>query len=132
VITVKIKCQGCGRTITSDNLDDACKECDGKFAVLGSKDDAYSEDNEEEYEEEFSCTSCGKGVKEGEYIELPDGDDIGSNFVFCKKCVDRIYPRKIETKIEYKERVVEKPIYLNKDGVPLNTTFNPFDKSKFD
>lgn len=57
-------------------------------------DNDKSEDENEEDEEGYACTACSRDVKEGEYIKLPDSDDENNNFVFCKSCVDKAYPRK--------------------------------------
>ena len=50
----------------------------------------------------------------------------------CRKCIDKVYPRQTETKIEYQEKIVEKQVIVDKDGTPIDTSFNPLAKSKFD
>ena len=59
----------------------------------GDEDSEEDDTEEEDDEEEYQCTTCGRDVDDGEYIELPDKDEDGSSFVFCKKCVDKAYPR---------------------------------------
>ena len=73
------------------------------------------------------CNECGQYICDEDSIQFEN-----SEYLFCKPCVDKIYPRQTNTKIEYKEKIVEKPIYINKDGTPVNTSFVPDNKSKFD
>ena len=56
-------------------------------------DDEESDEEDTEDDEDYQCTSCERDVEEGEYIELLDKDEDSSSFVFCKKCVDKAYPR---------------------------------------
>lgn len=83
------------------------------------------------------CQDCGR-IVEGEESDIDEEKT-------CKECEgyfavlgteDDVYeePSKIETEIEYPKKIIEKPIkvYVDKDGVPLDSSFNPLDKSKFD
>lgn len=134
---VKLRCQDCGETIEGkkSDVDDSSCDCGGSYAIMGSEDDEYEPNTcpncKKEIkgdDETFSCDECGEDVCEDCYIE-----DLESVSV-CKKCIDEAYPRPQETKIEYQEKIVEKPVkvYVNKDGTPLDTSFNPNNKIKFD
>lgn len=134
---IKLRCQDCGRIQDgkkSDIENSEC-ECGGSLAVMGSEDDEYEPvecpfcKREIKGEEDtFTCDECDEeNICEKCIIQF---ESSGNNY--CKECIDKAYPRKTENKVEYKEKVVEKVVYVDKEGTPLNTTFNPFDKTEFD
>lgn len=129
---VKIRCQDCGRIVATDKIWDEnteCSECDGSFAELNSDDDCYEEETPEE--ETYTCEECGEDFSDEETIQFKN-----SELIFCKKCMQKAMPSSIQTKIEYKDRIIEKPIekivYLTQDGTPIDNTFNPNNKTRFD
>lgn len=97
------------------------------------------ENNDGEEEEKMKCNGCGKGFIDDDLYECEECeeqycDDCCVKFdntedIYCKKCIDKLYPR--ESKIEYKEKIVEKPvvdyIYQEQEGSESSST-----KSKFD
>jgi transposase-like protein len=119
---VKLRCQGCGRivTMTKEKYETHsqwdCAECKGRdsLQIFGSDEDNY-EDQEKEYDEDetYTCDECDEDYSEEDIISFEDAD-----VTICKKCIDRAYPKQSETKIEYIEKIVEKPIirYLNQEG----------------
>jgi hypothetical protein len=133
---VKVRCQDCGRTVETEKDKDIskleCKECRGDMALLNSDDDTYKDDNEdeEESEEVFECEECGEVYSSEEDLIFFKYQEI----YICKKCIDKAYPRKIEVKTEYKEKIIEKPIikYLNKEGKEVKIESSIESKSRFD
>ena len=140
----KLRCQDCGRITEARKLDKyhlgtlECAECDGNMRIFGSKEDTYNPNNkdveedesdEEDEEETTICYECGREVGKGEYVYFEE-----EGFVLCKKCIDKVYPRKSETKIEYKDKVVEKPIikYVDSKGKVVEPEFYFNEKSRFD
>jgi len=135
---VKLRCQDCG-AVTNGKVSDVdeynCGNCHGSLAVMNSEDDEW---------EPVVCSNCKKEIKEDEdtfTCNECDEENIcedciiefeNSNTFYCKKCMDKVYPHTIETKIEYKERIVEKPVYIKEDGTPIDTSFNPNNKTRFD
>lgn len=135
---VQLRCQDCGKVIDKSKKYAEENDCDcgGSWAVLNSEDDCY---------EPFECAHCKRDIRsvgEGEEYTCDEcGDEVCDdcmvgfeNAQICKQCIDKAYPRKIETKIEYKERIVEKPVkvIVDKEGTPIDTTFNPNNTSRFD
>jgi hypothetical protein len=120
---VKLRCQSCGRVVSTEIKESLwrkgkCNGCDeiGNFEIFGSEDDTYEDESEEEEQEEdeddlVECECCGEEFKEEELIEF---EDAGVNI--CKKCINKAYPRINETKVEYKEKIVEVPIYIDRNG----------------
>ncbi len=113
---VKMQCDDCGRTVTvtQDIADDnpQCKECGGEMSEINPLE------TESEDELEVTCDVCERDLQIAEeFVEFEDVE-----YVICKRCIDKEYPR--ESKVEYKEkiieRIVEKPVYLNKDGTPAS------------
>jgi len=135
---MELRCQDCGKVenLKKSDVDNSSCDCGGDFAIKDSEDDEY---------EPVTCPICKKEIQDAEnhtweceecreenvcedcIIEFED-----AGCFYCKNCVDKAYPRSSETKIEYQEKIVEKPIYVDKDGTPIDTTFNPNNKSKFD
>ena len=135
---VTLRCQDCGRTTEgkkSDVDETSCTECDGSFAVKGSEDDSY---------ETTKCDKCGKEIPgDVDTFSCDECEDDTicqdciiefSNTNLCKKCIDKEYPRRLETKVEYKDKIVEKEVkvFVDKEGTPIDISFNPQKKSKFD
>ena len=131
---VKIRRQDCGKVIEGkkSDVDNNSCDCNGALAVLGSEDDSY-EPNE--------CDNCKKDIGDGDSHGCDECecdhicDDCMTDFEnvsLCKKCLYKKHPQ--ETKIEYQEKIVEKPVkvYVDKEGIPLDSSFNPLNKSKFD
>jgi YgiT-type zinc finger domain-containing protein len=131
-MVIKLRCQDCGRIVDGkigDKFRDIeCSECEGNMEILDSEDDTYNPKNKKVEEEDITCDECGEDFDKEEVIEFEHVGDI------CKKCIDKAYPRQSKTQIEYKERIVEKPIikYIKEDGTPLDTKFNPNKKTIFD
>ena len=145
----KLRCQDCGRITEGKNSDvdeSSCdgdgkdNECGGSFAILNSEDDEY---------EPQLCAGCKKEIFDvdnnswtcDECDEEPFCKDCivlfeEANCSYCNSCTDKARGSnpKVETKIVEKivERIVEKPIYLTKEGIPIDTSFNPNQKTKFD
>lgn len=136
---VKLRCQDCGEVIEGKkvDVDDSSCDCGGSYAILGSEGDEY---------EPIKCSICKKEIKgdadtwdceecseEGICEDCIIEFESAGNF-FCKSCVEEAYPRPKETKIEYQEKIVEKPVkvYVDKEGTPLDVSFKPMNKSKFD
>jgi len=132
---VKLLCQDCGKVIEGKRADVDESECDcgGSYAVVGSDDDTY-EANE--------CDKCKKDVSNDETFSCDEcGDDnickdcICSKFEnvnICRKCLEKESPSKTEVKVEYKDKIVERIVYVDKEGVPIDAKFNPINKSRFD
>lgn len=108
----------------------------GSYAVLNSEDDDYEVIECDHCHNEvkgntdtYSCDECNDNTICEDCI-IKDLDNVS----VCKQCVDRAYPRKAD----YIEKIVEKPIevekkvYVDKEGMPIDVSFNPFKKSKFD
>lgn len=135
---VKLRCQDCGNIIEGkksdvDNSECEKDDCGGSFAILNSDDDEY---------EPTECDHCKKECVAGEY-ECDECDEVVcreciimelENVTICKKCVDKAYPRKIENKVEYKDRIIEKEVkvFVDKDGTPINSGQDVFGKTEFD
>lgn len=136
---VKLRCQDCGKVIEGKkaDVDDSECNCGGSYAIMGSEDDEYEPQQcpicKKELEgdaDTWQCEECDEeGICEDCIIEFEN-----ANNYFCKPCVNKAYPRPQETKIEYQEKIVEKPVkvYVDKEGNPLDVSFNPYKKSKFD
>lgn len=134
---VKVRCQDCGgiADVKKSEIDETSCDCGGDLAIQGSEDDTYEpekcpicneEVNPNDEGESWTCDECDEeNICKDCIVEFENSGNC-----FCKKCVDEVYPR--ETKIEYKEKIVEKPVYLNKEGIPLDNSFNPNNKTKFD
>ena len=117
-----MKCNNCGRELKDDDVErgEDCGKCSiGKFYKVGNK-----EENEED-EEEFSCDECEEDVRGSEIVEFNCAN-------ICKGCIDKFYPREKEVKIEYKEKIVEKPVLVDKEGNPRSYSINIENKTKFD
>lgn len=100
------KCDDCGRKIEmsqskyEEHEEWDCKSCGGSLIT----------DDELEEEDTYYCDNCGnENVQSKDIISFDCGD-------ICKECIDKEYPR--ESKIEYREKIVEKPIikYVNQQG----------------
>ena len=114
-----------------------CIDCGGSF-IPESKFKKYLQENPEnesdeededgdEDEDTFECSNCEEEKTKEEIIEFDNTDSI------CKKCIDKAYPR--NSKIEYKEKIIEKPIikYIDKRaGKKIENNLNYLNKSKFD
>lgn len=136
---VKLRCQDCGEIIDGkkNDVDELECGCGGSYAVLNSDDDEYEPNTCPICKKElkgdvdtWECEECNEdGICEDCIIEFENAGNY-----YCKSCVEEAYPVKSETKIEYKDRIVEKPvkIYVDKEGVPIDTSFNPNSKTKFD
>ena len=126
---VKIRCQDCGRIVEVKkdwDTDATCDECSGDFAELNSDEDEYEESDEETFE----CIECEEEFDtESDLIYLENSD----NYI-CKECIDKVYPRKIEVKTEYKEKIIEKPIikYLNNQNQEVKVMPKFKEISRFD
>lgn len=127
---VKVRCQDCGQVseVKKNEIDETSCDCDGDLALFGSEDDTY---------EPNKCPICKKEIKGNEDTYECDEcseeevcENCGSTI--CMNCLKDIV--KVETKVEYQEKIVEKPVkvYVDKEGVPLDVSFNPNNKSKFD
>lgn len=116
---VDIRCQDCGRIVSvEEDWDETatCSECGGDFEIKGSEDDTYKKDklNEDtEDEGELECEECGNTPSKKDLIFFKEQE-----IYICKKCIDKAYPRDSKVTIEYKDRIIEKPIikYLNVEG----------------
>jgi formylmethanofuran dehydrogenase subunit E len=122
---VKLRCQDCGEIIDGSysDIDDSECDCGGDYEKLNSPDDTYEESDKED--ESISCNECGEDAEEGDYIHFEEAD-----VNICRRCIDKKYPQ--ETKIEYKEKIVEKLVYVDKEGVPIGTQFDLKNKTRFD
>lgn len=146
---VKIRCQDCGRIVdvqTGWDTYATCNDCGGDFAELDSEDDLYEEeeseeededsDDEDEEEETYECENCEESYSDKKDVILfdLDCDDSEYNVCICKKCIDKKYPREVETEIKYRNNIIEKEvkIFVDKEGIPIDNSFNPDNKSKFD
>lgn len=131
---VKLRCQDCGDIIDGklSDIDELECDCGGSYAKLGSEDDEYEPKicpvckKEMKDDDTFSCDECYEEICEECIIDFENAGQI------CRKCIDEAYPSRNETKIEYKEKIIEKPIYVDKEGVPIDNKFNPNNKSRFD
>lgn len=134
---VKLRCQDCGSVIdgTTKDIDESECECGGSYALLNSEDVSC---------EQNKCSHCTNNIGNYETYECEECGDSNiceecmvmelKNVNICKKCVDKAYHRKIETKIEYKEKIIEKPtkVFVDQNGASIHKSFNPTAKSKFD
>lgn len=142
---VKLRCQDCGGITEGkkSDVDDSQCECGGNVAVLNSDEDEYVA---------TKCSICKKeitkdddGDTDGWRCEECDKENICEDCIvefenaetyYCIDCVREACPSlfKTETKVEYQDRIVEKEVkvYVDKDGTPIDISFNPAKKSKFD
>lgn len=135
---MKVRCQDCGliaelKLKKDETIDDyTCDDCSGDLAVFGSEDDQY---------EPIKCSVCKDEITEDETNTCDECDDdyVCSDCLhefncgnICMNCLKDIV--KTETKIEYKDKIVEKEVkvYVDKEGIPINTSYNPNVKSRFD
>jgi hypothetical protein len=129
---VQIRCQDCGRIVTVKkdwDTDSTCEDCAGSFEELNSEDDTYEEEQEED-EETFECSECEEEFdKEDNLIYFENSETY-----ICKECINKVYPRKIEVKTEYKEKIIEKPIikYLNNQNQEVKVMPKFEEVSRFD
>ncbi len=134
---VKVRCQECGEIsdVKKNELDETSCDCGGDLAIQGSEDDTYEPEkcpickkDIKSDEDTYTCDECSEeGLCEKCIHEF---ENCGSTI--CMDCLKGLV--KTETKIEYQEKIVEKPVkvFVNQDGVPIDTSFNPSNKSKFD
>lgn len=118
-----------------------------KFFTRNKMEEENNEDKEalkdaEEFEEEEKreCNGCGEEFTEDDLYTCEECDESycddcciqfdNTEGIYCKKCIDKKYPR--EKEIEYKEKIVEKPVikYVDKDEKEISGL--SFDKSRFD
>lgn len=137
---VQLRCQSCGRVV-STNIPEAkwtkakCNSCGSHdFAEKDSDDDTWEEDNEEteedeseeeEEEVEDDCSVCEETFPEKElsyFYQKGDTKEDGFQVAVCNKCMARNRQSpietstKVETRVEYIDRIIEKPVYVDKEG----------------
>ena len=110
---VKLRCDDCKREVTvSEDYDEeaTCSKCGGYFTDIDTI--------KKEYEEEdlIECDNCKRELSQDKLIFFDkDCEDDDWNTVLCTNCLENKFKSNTEVKIEYKERIVEKPIYIYKD-----------------
>ena len=142
----KVRCQDCGKVqeCKKSEIDDTSCDCGGDFAIQGSEDDTYEPTkcpicgDEVDTNDEEACFNCDECNNENLCADCCiQFDNVGLVCLDCIKAKAREQKVKlgeVETKIEYQEKIIEKPVkvFINQDGVPIDTSFNPSNKSKFD
>lgn len=130
--------------------DPPCIECGGTFKKITKaqaekeevEEDEESEEEEEESEEEEDedednlCSICGRTeLTEENSVEWTEENNIGDVFEnyetlsICKKCIDKVYPRRIEVKEVVRE--VIKPVSVDREGKQIPANFIE-GKTRFD
>ena len=132
---VKLRCQNCGEVTEGkkSDLDDSECDCGGNYAIMGSEDDEYEpticsicKKEQKNDADLYTCLECNNvNVCEDCIVKF---DEAGC--YYCKSCVDKAYPR--ESKVEYKEKIVEKPVFVDREGNRLDITYRLDNKTKFD
>jgi hypothetical protein len=135
---VKVRCQDCGNVedVKKNDIDDTSCDCGGDLAILNSEDDSYEptmcshckEEIDVDNDETYECDECG----DDELCEGCVHEFENAGVTICNDCLKGLI--KVETKIEYQDKIVEKEIvkYVDKEGTPIDTTYNPNNKTKFD
>jgi predicted nucleic acid-binding Zn ribbon protein len=133
----KVRCQDCGEImdVKVSDIDDTSCDCGGDLARLGSEDDTYEptccpicKKEIKPDDDSYSCDECN----EEDLCEDCTQEFENAGVTLCNNCLKDIV--KTETKIEYQDRIVEKEVlkYVDKDGTPIDTSYNPNKKSRFD